>query len=105
VSTLQTLAEDAQRYRYSEIEQLLPSLSVDERTLALRLALLPAIDLNQSEIYHDVLFDSIDRKLIYILHFKKVLVGDGFPTYGHQTRHAADRGAIQLCQRLIENGP
>jgi hypothetical protein len=88
-SDLRMVADEAQRYKYFEFDQLLPPCSTNERKLAVRLALFPNLDSEDWTTYKDIILEGIDDELLPALQDKKVLEEDY--GYGHETRHAAAR--------------
>ncbi|MCP4897564.1 MAG: hypothetical protein GY906_11385 [bacterium] len=90
---LRQLAEDAQQYRYREFDRLFPSLTTDQRILAIRLAILPRLDELSWRILKDIIVGDIDHSQHKLdeLQLKGVLDTPTHPTYGHDTRHASAR--------------
>ncbi len=86
---LQSIAAEAQAYRYREFEELLAGLSDGNLTLALRLALFPRLDEFGWRAFRAILLHDLDESLIHELSIRQVLAGREFPTFGHETRHAA----------------
>jgi tetratricopeptide (TPR) repeat protein len=84
-------AADAQSYRYREFDRLLAALSPEERSVCLRVALLPRMRQAQWELLRPVLLGSLAPTLVHELNLCSVFVGASFASYGHETRHAAAR--------------
>jgi hypothetical protein len=84
------LAADAQHYRYSEFDTLLPSLSGDELTLALRLSLLRPLTLvDWRALGGALLTGELSDGIRAELYRKRVLEDEDAVSYGHETRHRA----------------
>lgn len=86
---LEREARDARQNRYPEFRYLIPALPSDERSFAMRLALFPRLGAETWPIYRDVLLDGLSEELLYDLNAKALLAGEDYPSYGHETRHAA----------------
>lgn len=109
---LRQLAEDAYRYRYREFDRLLPALSSEERTLAVRISLLPRlVDRSWEELEEIVVGDLSNPQLaLDELALKGVLEETTpAPEFGHDTRHVAarnwlleDRRYKSVCRGIAE---
>jgi tetratricopeptide (TPR) repeat protein len=83
-------AHDAHALRYIELGHLLRALPADSLQVAARLAFLPRLDQNTWPIFRDiVLGDTTAAALTNLIDGGVVVSDDGFPTYGHDTRHVA----------------
>jgi hypothetical protein len=100
VKDLVRVAVDAQRYRYREFDVLFPQLSATERTLAIRLAFFPRLNLNSWLLFRDVLLDGIDEASLDGLNIKKVIEGGVFPVTTDD--HRAIVLTFQLLKEFIE---
>jgi len=81
-------AEDAQAQRYREFDRL-AELDGDLLTLAVRLAVFPRLAQETWRTYREVLLDRLPEATWHALSRGAVLADESFPTYGHDTRHAA----------------
>jgi hypothetical protein len=91
LADLEKVANDAQNYRFSDVEELLPKLDGDERRLAIRLALLP---IGSGELFRSVrveILDDISGNLIDDLRLSEVLEDADPPSFGHAKRWEAAR--------------
>jgi hypothetical protein len=89
---LQEKASDAQALRYLELEHLLAGLQdQSSRTLAARLAFFPRLDSEKWATFRELLLQDQSDSGVDALMDTKVLEDERFPTYGHDTRHAAAR--------------
>jgi len=87
---MRRVAVDAQAYRYREFETLFPKLSVSERRLAIRLAVLPRLNADLWQLLNPIVLDGgLSEITVDELNLRHVLEGGIFPSYGHDTRHAA----------------
>lgn len=84
-------AADAQTLRYHEFNELLPKLGAEGRTLAARLAFFPRLDAERWQTFRPILLDGLNESVIDDLVQCHVLEDALFPTFGHDTRHAAAR--------------
>lgn len=84
-------AGHAQAGRYPEFDHLLKALDADQLTLAVRLAFLPRLDAERWKTLQPWLMKDLSEAAINGLIDAQVLSDDPFPTYGHDTRHAAAR--------------
>jgi hypothetical protein len=103
---LKQSAMDAQDYRYREFDRLLPDLSVSERTLAARLAFFPRLDEQTWRLFREILVAGIseEESVFDELVNETVLENQDYPTYGHDTRHAAaGRWFTQHLHHLIKS--
>ena len=83
------VAEDAQKYRFSELGQLLPALDDGQRQMAIRLALLP---LGGTESWPQIkaeVLNGLNETLVEDLKLAKVLDGADPPSFGHAKRWEA----------------
>ena len=85
-SDLERVAADAQAYRFSELDDLLPTLSSDQRKLAIRLALLPGGGAPVWDAIKVEVLDGLDAGLIDDLCLLKVLESAAPPGFGHAKR-------------------
>jgi hypothetical protein len=92
VEDLERVAADAQKYRFRELETLLPALQTDARRLAARLALLPlAAD---PEIWESIklqVCDGLNPEMLDDLRLSRVLESAEPPSFGHAKRWDAAR--------------
>ncbi len=86
---LQAEAEDAEGFLYRELDRILPSLSTDQLTLALRLALIPRASAETWQVYEPIVMEGIRDEVRLECSESGLLEGDDVPTYGHDTRHRA----------------
>ncbi len=84
-------ADYAQSGRYPEFDHLLNALEGNQRTLAVRLAFFPRLDAERWKTFQPWLMKDLSDAVINDLIDAKILSDDRFPTYGHDTRHAAAR--------------
>ena len=95
-------ADNAQTGRYPEFDHLLKKLEGGCRTLAARLAFFPRLDAERWHILRPLFIESLSDDEINALIDSTVLTDERFPTYGHDTRHAAARRwFIEHQQALI----
>ncbi len=84
------LAKDAQSNRYSELDTILPGLERNERNLAIRVALLPAIDTTDTwHALQPMIAGDVDVTALDALKRLRVLECAQPPSYGHGTRRDA----------------
>ena len=83
-------ARAAHNYRYLEFDVLIPSLSVTERKIAMRMALMPSLSPRMWENFRLAVFRDIPEfeKILDELYFKGVFEGPN-GHYGHLTRYIA----------------
>jgi hypothetical protein len=86
---LQSEADDAEGFLYRELDRLLPSLNMDQLTLAVRLALLPRASPDTWPVYAPVVMEGVPDDVRLECSELGVLEGDDVPTFGHDTRHRA----------------
>lgn len=84
-------ASNAQALRYLEFDHLLSGLQESQRELAARLAFFPRLDSERWLVFRDLLLQDQPETAVHALIDANVLVDESFPTYGHDTRHAAAR--------------
>jgi hypothetical protein len=82
-------AGNAQALRDLKIDQLLSGLQEAQCTLAARCALFPRLESEKWATFRDLLLIDQSDSDVYALIDIKVLNDESFPTYGHDTRHAA----------------
>lgn len=101
---LKQQARDAQDYRYREFDRLFPDLSRVERTCCVRLAFLPRMDEVAWEALQGLILGTEDESLLDELRAKGILEHAlDYPTFGHDTRHAAaDRWFMQQHRPLVK---
>lgn len=87
---LASVAREAQEYRFTELETVLPALSERERTLAIRLALAGPVSAELWDASKETILDSKKHeRLLDDLRWKRVLESSNPPSYGHAKRHEA----------------
>jgi len=86
---LEARAAQAQEYRFIELETLLPSLSAEERKVAIRLAVLPLRDIAAWNLQKEATLDGETEEILDDLKVKSVLESVDPPTFGHQKRTEA----------------
>lgn len=84
-------AGHAQSGRYPEFDHLLKDLEANQCMLAVRLAFFPRLDAGRWKTFQPWLMKDLSDAAINGLIDAGVLSDDRFPTYGHDTRHAAAR--------------
>ena len=94
-------AADAQDYRYREFERLWPKLSSQERVFAARLAFLHRLDESTWPSLKEVLLGGLDGFAWHPLVDQGVLANDTYPSYGHDTRHAAARRWVERKAKAL----
>jgi len=106
---LRALADDAQAYRYRELDAVLPHLDAEQCNFAVRLAMLPRLDRDWWRALKDVLLDGISVGVCRELAVKCVLESIDPPDFGHDTRHRAARrwflqrpGLLPLLRQEVE---
>lgn len=84
-------AKNAQEYRYRELGVILTNreLSVEARTLALRLILLPRLSEEQWLSLKPRILQELPATALDELHLSKLLLPETWPSLGHETRHEA----------------
>ena len=87
VKGIYKLVKDAQKYRYRELEILLPSLEGESLTMAIRLALFQRLDESSWVQFREVLCDGLKPTAWESLRQKRIFETKPFPTYGHDTRY------------------
>ncbi|MGH8591681.1 MAG: tetratricopeptide repeat protein [Gammaproteobacteria bacterium] len=100
-AALEQAAADAQDYRYREFERLWPNLSPQERVFAARLAFLHRLDESTWPSLKEVLVVGLDGFAWHPLVGKGVLANDTYPSYGHDTRHAAARRWVERNTKAL----
>jgi hypothetical protein len=95
-------AADAQSYRYSEFDVLLPQLRGDALRLAIRLALVPRLDESTWKVLQPVLNAGLPPDTWRQLVRAGVLdrATRSFPSYGHDTRYRAIRKKLSNHETL-----
>ncbi|MGM9489550.1 hypothetical protein [Ideonella sp. YS5] len=89
---LSRIAADAHALRYTDLHQVLNGLSDSRLAFAAALACFPSLDAEAWEIHKSILLNGHDQSSIDALVDASVLdLQDSFPSYGHDTRHAAAR--------------
>jgi tetratricopeptide (TPR) repeat protein len=89
---LPRIATEAQALRYTDLHQLLSGLNDGRLTLAARLACFPRLDAESWEVHKSILLKDQDEASVDVLVDASVLdLHEAFPSYGHDTRHAAAR--------------
>ena len=91
VKDLIKVANNAQSLRYLEFDHLLKGLPENQHILAARLAFFPRFDEKYWLIFRQILLKDIPDAVVNELIDANVLNDESFPTYGHDTRHAAAR--------------
>lgn len=91
LSDLSGVAADAQHYRFSELDKLLPALDGGRRRLAIRLALLPFGPAEAWGAIKGPLLDGLSEPLLDDLRLANVLEGTNPPSFGHAKRAEAVR--------------
>ena len=87
---LKKVANDANAYRFGEFDVLLPTVSDQERCLAMRLALLPSAGSEEGwKALRDVVLQGLQAKSLDALKRKKLLDASAPPSYGHAKRSEA----------------
>jgi hypothetical protein len=95
VADLRRSADDAQRFRYAELDNLLPALSPDQRTLAMRLCLLPRTSAATWPKFRTLVEEGLKPDGWLEWPDSGLLVstdpgeGEAYPSFGHDTRHQA----------------
>ncbi len=107
VDDLDRQALTAQTLRYLEFDQLLDKLEDRHRTFAARLAFLPRMEEQRWPTFRQTLLGDASESIVDDLIAWHVLENAGYPTYGHDTRHAAARSwfrdnQINLTRRVAE---
>ena len=88
---LEEEARNAQALRYIDLDNLLSGLSESLRALAARFAFFLRLDVGRWMFFRDLLLEDQPIALVDTLVDSGVLSDEGFPTYGHDTRHVAAR--------------
>lgn len=88
---LEKEARNAHAIRYSELGGRLGQLNESQRMLAAYFAFFPRLNAERWEIFRDILLNGQPDTAVHPLLDDGVLNDEGFPTYGHDTRHAAAR--------------
>ncbi|MEO9101778.1 MAG: hypothetical protein ABI212_07940, partial [Burkholderiaceae bacterium] len=84
------IAAEAQALRYTDLHQLLGGLQDRQLALAARLACFPRLDAASWQIHKSILRKNQDEASVDALIDASVLdPRERFPSYGHDTRHAA----------------
>ncbi len=105
-------ARNAHSAQYPEFNYLFNGLEEDQLTLAARLAFLPRLNAERWETFRPCLMKGLPDSAVDKLHDSGVLHYESFPTYGHDTRHAAARRwlsknkrplMVRTAKRLIED--
>ena len=87
---LKKVANDANAYRFGEFDVLLPTVSDQERCLAMRLALLPSAGSEEGwKALRDVVLQGLQAKSLDALKRTKLLDASTPPSYGHAKRSEA----------------
>ena len=89
--SLEKEAGNAHAVRYFELGGRLGQLGEPQRTLAAYFAVFPRLNAERWEIFRDILLNGQSDAVVHSLLDDNVLNDEGFPTYGHDTRHAAAR--------------
>lgn len=105
---LARLAGEAQALRYTDLEQLLGGLQDARLALAARLAFFPRLDAESWKVHKAVLLKDQTEASVDTLVDARVLHDERFPSYGHDTRHAAARRwfikqKLPLFRRIAED--
>ena len=108
---LKEIAEDVNIYHFAEFDELMPNLSLTERRLGMRLALLPATQEPDTWLaLRTIVLDDTQPGDLDSLKRKNVLEASSPPTYGHAKRsQAALRWFVdnshqelrELCESLV----
>ena len=98
---LQREADNAQAIRYLDLDVLLCGLSGEQCALAARFAFFPRLDSQRWATYRDLLLESYTDADVDSLIDAGVLNDERFPSYGHDTRHAAARSWYMRCKRPL----
>ena len=94
---LKGLADDANKYRFREFDELLPQLSDAERSLAMRLSLVASANNEDNwKSLRSTILDGIRSSTLDGLRSRQILEEVRPPTYGHAKRREA---AIQWFKR------
>lgn len=94
---LRRLADDANKYRFREFDDLLPQLSDAEQSLAMRLSLVTSVNNEENwKSLRSTILDGIKSSTLDSLRSKQILEEVRPPVYGHAKRREA---AIQWFKR------
>jgi hypothetical protein len=93
---LAQLAQDANAFRYRDLEKLLLNLDGDRRKLAARIALIPLVEAGDAwAALRPILLMKLDSNALDDLKLSNVLdKGIAVPRFGHQTRRDAARSFL-----------
>ncbi|HUN58209.1 MAG TPA: hypothetical protein VMU41_08850, partial [Candidatus Binataceae bacterium] len=102
---LKKVADDAQRYRFRELEKLLPALSDDQRKIAIRLALVPfSTSSDRWERLRKLITNGVPAKILDELGRSGALVSTRPPSFGHDKRLEAALSQLKdQCRYELED--
>ncbi len=86
---LECVANNALELRYPEFHYLFSSLTIEQRKLAIRAAVLPRLNSELWGFLREIILDGIAPDAIHELNILNVFEGRDYPFYGHDTRHTA----------------
>ncbi|HEY4989355.1 MAG TPA: hypothetical protein VII09_06075, partial [Opitutaceae bacterium] len=97
---LKAAADDARYFLYDELHQSLPALTKGQRTLAMRLCLLPRMAPAPWELLRGLVEEGLEKDGWLDCCESGLFMNEPYPTFGHDTRHQA----VAVWFKTAKNG-
>jgi tetratricopeptide (TPR) repeat protein len=97
---LKAAADDARYFLYDELHQSLPALTKGERTLAMRLCLLPRMAPAPWALLRGLVEEGLEKDGWLDCCESGLFMNEPYPTFGHDTRHQA----VAVWFKTAKNG-